>query len=94
MSEAEWITLIDVFDRLEAEILKGALEAQGIPCKLFQEGVSHYIYPVSGPMGRIQVCVPGEKMQEAQQWLEAYNHGDLQNDNSDLSDTQDDQLRP
>ena len=91
MSESEWINLVDVFDRLESEILKGALEAQGIPCKLVQEGVSHYIYPVNGPMGRIQVCVPSEKMEEAQQWLEAYNQGELQNDNYDLTDPQNDQ---
>lgn len=77
MSENEWVLVMEVFDRLEAEILKEALEAQGIPAQLFQEGISHYLYPVSGPMGKIEVCVPSLKLQEAKEWLEAYNQGEL-----------------
>ena len=83
MSENEWVALLEVFDRLEAEILKEAIEAQGIPAQLFQEGLSHYLYPVSGPMGRIELCVPNDKLQEARQWLEAYNSGELHEDDSD-----------
>ena len=83
MSENEWVALLEVFDRLEAEILKEAIEAQGIPAQLFQEGLSHYPYPVSGPMGRIELCVPNDKLQEARQWLEAYNSGELREDDSD-----------
>ena len=83
MSENEWVALLEVFDRLEAEILKEAIEAQGIPAQLFQEGLSHYLYPVSGPMGRIELCVPNDKLQEARQWLEAYNSGELREDDSD-----------
>ena len=94
MSEAEWVTLLEVFDRLEAEILKEALEAQGIPSELFQEGVSHYLYPVGGPMGRIQVCVPDQKLLEARQWLESYNNGELRDDSPDMSDPQDDEPQP
>ena len=80
MSEKEWVALLEVFDRLEAEILKEALEAQGIPAQLFQEGLSHYLYPVGGPMGRIEICVPNQRFQEAQVWLEAYNNGQLRSD--------------
>ena len=94
MSEHEWVTLLEVFDRLEAEILKEALEAQGIPSELFQEGVSHYLYPGGGPMGRIQVCVPDQKLQEARQWLKAYNDGELQDDNPDLTNQQDEKPQP
>lgn len=77
MPSNEWVTLLEIFDRLQAEIIKEALEAQGIPVQLFQEGASHYIYPVSGPMGKIELCVPGEQQQEAQLWLAAYTQGDL-----------------
>jgi hypothetical protein len=84
MSENEWVFLMEVFDRLEAEILKEALEAQGIPAQLFQEGISHYLYPVSGPMGRIEVCVPSLRLQDAKEWLEAYDKGDLRDDNAEF----------
>jgi hypothetical protein len=82
MSENEWVTLLEVYDRLEAEILKEALEARGIPAQLFQEGLSHFIYPVGGRMGRIEICVPHNRKQDAINWLEAYNNGELQSDSN------------
>jgi len=81
MSENEWVGLMEVFDRLEAEILKEALTAQGIPAQLFQEGLSHYLYPVGGPMGRIEICVPSNRLQDALSWLAEYNSGKLRDDN-------------
>ena len=86
MSENVWVALMEVFDRLEAEILKEALIAQGIPTQLFQEGLSHYLYPVSGPMGRIEICVPGDRLKEALSWLEEYNSGELRDENTEPLD--------
>ncbi len=83
MKNNEWVTLIELFDRLEAEIFKEAIEAQGIPCELFQEGISHYLYPVSGPMGKIDVCVPSARINEAAEWLQAYNKNELEEINPD-----------
>ncbi|MEI6290536.1 MAG: hypothetical protein WCP19_08895 [Chloroflexota bacterium] len=83
MTNNEWVTLIELFDRLEAEIFKEAIEAQGIPCELFQEGISHYLYPVSGPLGKIDVCVPSARMKDASEWLEAYNKDELADTNPD-----------
>lgn len=77
MSEPQFVTLLEVFDRLEAEIIKEALIAQGIPAEFFQEGVSHFIYPGGGPIGRIEICVPEDKFSEAKAWLEAYQNGQL-----------------
>lgn len=82
MSENEWVTLLEVYDRLEAEILKEALEAQEIPAELFQEGISHYIYPVGGPLGRIEIRVPNSRLEEARSWLEAYNKDELRNNDA------------
>ncbi len=83
MSTNEWATLIVIFNRLEAEILKEALLAQGIPVELFQEGLSHFLYPVSGPLGKIELCVPSDRLPQALNWLEEYNKGLLENDNPD-----------
>jgi hypothetical protein len=34
----------------------------------------------------VEVCVPDERMKEAEAWLESYNKGELRNDNAELSD--------
>ncbi len=86
MPEIEWVFLMEVFDRLEAEIIKEALEAQGIPAELFQEGISHYIYPVNGPLGKIEVRVASDKLQEAQDWLEGYDAGEFEDDTEEHTD--------
>lgn len=80
MSDREWVTLLEVNDRLEAEIIKDALEAQGIPAAYFQEGVVQFGYPVSvGPMSVVEICVPGDQLEEAEAWLEAYENGEFEN---------------
>ncbi len=81
MSEHEWITLLEVNDRIEAEIIKDALEAQGIPAEIFQEGITHFATPVTvGPLARVEICVPAERGDEARAWLEAYQSGELESD--------------
>ncbi len=86
MSRDGWSTLLEVYDRLEAEILKESLEAQGIPAALFHEGAGA-LYPTTfGPLAKVEVCVPDERLREAQAWLEAYNNGELRDDHAELSD--------
>jgi hypothetical protein len=86
MSQDGWSTLLEVYDRLEAEIIKEALEVEGIPAALFHEGIGN-LYPTTfGPLGKVEVCVPDERLAEAQTWLEAYNKGELRNDNAELGD--------
>ncbi len=80
MSEKQWATLLEVNDRIEAEIIKDALEAQGIPAAYFQEGAVQFGYPVSvGPMSVVEICVPGDRLEEAEAWLDAYENGEFEN---------------
>ncbi len=80
MSEKEWVTLLEVNDRLEAEIIKDALEAQGIPAAYFQEGAVQFGYRIAvGPMSVIEICVPNDRLQEAESWLNAYQSGKFEN---------------
>jgi hypothetical protein len=74
MSESRWVTLSEAGNRIEAEIIKEALEAQGIPAEIFQEGVMHYAY--TG--GKIEVCVPNERIREAKAWLVDYENGKME----------------
>jgi hypothetical protein len=73
MTEPRWATLFEAAHRMEAEIVKEALEAQGFPAEIFQEGVMHYTYLG----GKIEVCVPDNRLEEARVWLAEYEEGQL-----------------
>lgn len=81
MSENDdWTVLMEANDRLQAEIFKGALEAEGIPVTILQESAGQ-VYGFSGvPLGVAQICVPAQRLTEAQAWLSAYEKGDLENE--------------
>ena len=73
MSDLKWELLAEVYGRLDAEAIKSLLEAEGIETELFQEAIGHHIYPVTvDGLGKVQIFVPKEKIQEARQWLSAY----------------------
>ena len=73
MSELKWELLAEIYGRLDAEAIKSLLEAEGIETELFHEAIGHHIYPVTvDGLGKVQIFVPKEKIQEARQWLSAY----------------------
>ena len=79
MPEKRWATLLEVNTRIEAEIIKEALEAQDIPAEIFQEGAMHYIYPMAvGPLASVEICVPADYLEQAQAWLADYESGKLE----------------
>lgn len=76
IDELKWGLLDEVSGRLEAEMIKSLLEAEGIPTELIQEAVGHLIYPVTvDGLGRVQIFVPCKDMKEASLWLKAYFEG-------------------
>jgi len=69
-----WELLTEVYDRIEAEMMKAALEALEIPVELAQESVGGTI-PVSfGQFAKVHIFVPKEKVEEASAWLDGYNN--------------------
>jgi hypothetical protein len=70
MSDIHWVTLTEAGNRIEAEIIKEALEAQGIPADIFQGSAI--------PVGEVGVCVPNERLKEAKAWLAGYENGQLE----------------
>ncbi|MCF6278232.1 MAG: hypothetical protein L3J16_05710 [Anaerolineales bacterium] len=89
MNTMQWEVLTEVFDRLEAEMMKAALEALAIDVELSQESVGATIPVNFGSFGRVQIFVPKEKMTEAQAWLKEYEasprSGKADTDDSDLN---------
>jgi hypothetical protein len=76
MSELKWDLLDEVAGRLDAEAIKSLLEAEGIRVELIQEAIGHLIYPVTvNGLGRVQLFVPKEQVEEAKAWLKAYREG-------------------
>ena len=75
-----WQLLTKVYDRIEAEMIKAALEALEISAELAQESVGGTM-PVSfGKFAEVQIFVPKEKFEEASAWLKDYDNAQLEGD--------------
>jgi hypothetical protein len=72
----KWEKLTETNGRMEADMLKSYLEAEGIHVELFQEAVGHHIYPVMvDGLGRVQLFVSKEQINLAKELLEEYKGG-------------------
>jgi hypothetical protein len=81
MNQLKWELLAELNNRFEADLLKSYLEAEGIQVQLFQEGVGQDIYPGNiGPMAMVQLFVPKEKFDAAQDILDTYKSSDVDSD--------------
>lgn len=79
MSEQTWEFLTDVDGELNAEIIRGLLEAQGIPVNLSQEGVGKVYGLTIGEFGRVEILVPSDFLAQARQVLTDLNNGVFEN---------------
>ena len=77
MAKMTWELLTKVYDRIEAEMIKAALEALDISSELAQESVGGTM-PVSfGKFAEVHIFVPKEKHAEASAWLETYTNDEI-----------------
>jgi hypothetical protein len=77
MDEIKWAKATEVYGRVQAEMLKSFLEAEGVPVELIQESAGESIFPTTvGMMGRVDVFVPNEKIEQARELIEAFNNPD------------------
>ena len=74
MDEIHWEKATEVNGRLEAEMLKSFLEAEGVPVELFQEGAGQAFAVNIGALGVVQVFVPKDKLAEAMPLIEAFEN--------------------
>ena len=82
MVEEEWVLVDKVQGQLQAEIIKGLLEAQGIMVWLNPQGAAR-AYAVSvGTLGAVELLVPSSAAEHAKQVLAEYYRGEF--DNIDL----------
>jgi hypothetical protein len=72
----KWDKLTETNGRMEADMLKSYLEAEGIHVELFQEAVGHHIYPVMvDGLGRVQLFVSKDQFNLAEELLAEYRGG-------------------
>ena len=73
----KWEKLTEIYGRLEADMTKSYLEAEGVPVELFQEAVGQHAFPTTiNGLGRVQLFVPKEKVEEARKLLENFDNSD------------------
>lgn len=74
MDELKYELLTEISNFLQADLIKSFLEAEGIDTQLFQESVGRSSFPVTIEMlGRVQIFVPKEKMEEAKELLKLFD---------------------
>jgi hypothetical protein len=79
MQSEKWELVEVVYGDLQAELLRGLLEAQDIQVMLSQEGAGHNVYPVlMGPLARVEVYVPDINLEAARQVVEKYRAGEYE----------------
>lgn len=75
MNDQKWELVEVVNDAIQAEILKGLLEAQGIMINIVREGYQA-AFGITGQMGvRIEIMAPSSQVEEAKQVIADYNAG-------------------
>jgi hypothetical protein len=75
MGELNWESVDEVFGELQAELLRGLLEAQDIPVMLNQEGAGRAYGINVGRLGQIQILVPSDYAVQARAILNDYYAG-------------------
>jgi hypothetical protein len=78
MSKFTWKSIITVQGELQAEVVRGLLEAQGIPVHLSQEGVARAYGLGVGPLSEVDILVPDNYHRAAQDVIESYQAGEFE----------------
>jgi hypothetical protein len=79
MSESSWVQVTTVQAEVQAELLRGLLEAQEIPVLLSREGAGRALGLSVGPLGEVHILVPDQFKAEAVNIILQYRAGKLEN---------------
>jgi hypothetical protein len=82
MAVENWEVAHQVSGELQAELLRGLLEAQGIRVMLNQEGAGRAYGINVGRLGQVQVLVPTSQLEKARSVLNDYFSGVYEEDDN------------
>ena len=86
--QERFVRLDTVEGKLQAEIIRGMLEAQGIETMLSQESAASIYGLGVGPMAEVEILVRPEQLDQARKLLEAYNAGTLEGEENEGEDSE------
>lgn len=75
MTDIHWEVVEEVAGDIQAEIIRGLLEAHEIPVWLSQEGAGKVYSLGIGALGNVQILVPSDVSERARAILEDYHAG-------------------
>ena len=75
----ELVKVYTAAGELEAEMLKGFLEAQGIKVMLVQESIGRTLGLAAGKLGEVKLLVSDEQVEEAAALLQEMETGGFEN---------------
>ncbi len=78
MSQLDWIAVTIVSGDLQAELMRGLLEAQEIPVMLMQESAGRAIGIFISHLGEVEILVPKSKIQDARDVIAKYYSGEYE----------------
>ncbi len=73
---------------LQANIVKGMLEAAEIPVQLSGEGIGSVYGFALGPLGLVEILVPAERAAEAEGLIAAMERGEIEGSTSPPSESE------
>ena len=77
MNDGKWIEVCVIQGDIDAEILKGLLEAHEIPVLLSKEGAGRALGLTMGPLGEVEILVPVSFQDEAASIIEQFKSGEF-----------------
>lgn len=80
MNKHEWVKIEQAPDSVQAEVLRGLLEAQGFLVFISREGYESAVGIVGYPSADIEILVPKHQAEEAKQTLQDYYSGKFDTD--------------
>jgi len=78
MSDQKWEFVTRVHDPIQAEILKGLLEAQGVMVHIVREGYQAAYGFANQASVNIEILAPTAQVEYARGIIEKYNAGDFE----------------
>ncbi|NIV10496.1 MAG: hypothetical protein GWN62_04115 [Aliifodinibius sp.] len=83
MKKHKWALVTSLNDPIQAEILRGLLEAQGITIHIVREGYQAAMGIANQASVRIEILARDDQVAEAKQIINDYNAGKFYQDDAD-----------
>ncbi len=78
MAKKKWVVAAKIAGELQAELIRGLLEAQEINVYLAVEGAARAIGITVGSLGEVDVMVPEEQLDDALEIINSYHAGEFE----------------